>query len=705
MAKPWGVDVVHIMKTAMERICSLLVMAVCFCGTLSARSAHYKEIADSLSERLIFASSAADSLELLTDIFDLRPKSMGDSIGEIILHTALCSDNDRVGLDIIRNLANMHVRNDSILGVYLKKTALFEPSDDRAQTATFIRMMRNLHNVRYSTAAEKDRRLRQLLRKVSMGMDENLYDDIVTLHGICLYVAECSQGELLSKYMTLLGNKIKLLPPGAYAIKNCYYVQAAMSFRENDENVKSIEADHLLLESIDELENGDMGMKRHYRSYDGNRYIVYTRLLSNYPKLSAKEVEEYYRKAMRMVASDSLAAVTNRISKRPQIYYSMYKKDYAGALELLKEYIDVPYNASVRRMLLRMMVKSAEETGDIDALLTASREYNEILEETIENRTREKYKELQIIYDINQLKAEHARESNMMQRNVMVIAITASVVLLVLLTVMLVLFRHARKLARSLSVANDALVSESANLRQAQADLVKARDEAQLANRIKSDFIKNMSGEVAVPLHIINEYTNLIIDCSEAGFKPYLKHFADLVSHNAELLSAIVNDVLNLSEIDSDSVSVNMKKEPLAQLCELAIESVRHRVHPGVEIHLAPGIQDVTVYTDSRRLMQIMVQLLSNSAKFTKSGSIVVDFHADEDAGKAYIYVTDTGIGVSPGNSDRIFERFVKLDRSSQGIGIGLPIARHLACLLGGSVTFDAGYTDGARFIVAVPLG
>ncbi|MDE6528049.1 MAG: hypothetical protein K2L78_03270, partial [Muribaculaceae bacterium] len=495
------------MKIAMERVWGLLVMFVCLCGHASHRPVHYQEIADSLSVQLESATSAADSLELLTDIFDLSPKSAGDSIGEIILQTAVRSGNERVGLDIIRNLANNHVRNDSILGVYLKKAALFEPSDDRLQTETFIRMMRNLHNVRYSTTEEKERRLRDLLRKVSMGMDENIYDEIVTLHGICLYVAECSQGELLSKYMTLLGNKIKQLPPEAYAIKNCYYVQAAMSFRENDENVKSIEADILLLESINELEKGSAGMKRHYRSYDGNRYIVYTRLLSNYPKLRAEEVEAYYKKAMQMVAGDSLAAVTNRISMRPQIYYSMYKKDYAKALELLKAYIDVPYNASVRRMLLRMMVRSAEECGDIDALLTASREYNRILEETIENRTREKYKELQIIYDINQLKAEHARESDMMQRNIMVIAITAAVVLLVLLAVMLVLFRHARKLARNLASVNSALVLESANLRQAQADLVKARDEAQLANRIKSDFIKNMSGEVAVPLHIINEYT------------------------------------------------------------------------------------------------------------------------------------------------------------------------------------------------------
>ncbi len=691
----------------MVRIYAFLsVLFACACISMSARTTGNDEIADSLSDRLELATTAIDSLDLLTDIFDLRPKDKRDSIGRMILHTAACSGNDQIGLDIIRNLANLHIRNDSMLLKDLTNAAMFDPSDDRVETETFIRMLRNIHNVRYSTTDEKDRNLRLLLKKVNMGADDDIYENIVTLHGICLYVAECSQGELLSKYMTHLGQMVKQLRPEAYSIKNCYYVQAAMAFRENDENAKSIDADLKLLESIDGLENGSTwGISRPYRSYDGNRYIVYTRILSNYPQLSPREVETYYRKAMQMVARDSVAAATNRISMRPQIYYSMYKKDYGRALELLKKYIDAPYNASVHRVLLRMMVKSAEKQGDLDALLTASREYNEILEETIEKRTREKYKELQIVYDINQLKAEHARESGVMQRNVMLIALTAAVVLLVLLAVVFVLFRHSRRLAKNLVHSNAALVAESANLRQAQADLVKARDEAQLANRIKSDFIKNMSGEVAVPLHTINEYTNLIIDCSEAGFKPYLKHFANLVSHNAELLTSIVNDVLNLSEIDSDSVSVCMKKESLSQLCNMAIESVKHRVRPEVDMHVMPNLCDVTVYTDSRRLMQILVQLLSNSAKFTKHGSIEVGFHADEEAGKAYISVTDTGIGVSLGDAERVFERFVKLDRSSQGIGIGLPIARHLAELLAGSVTLDTTYTEGARFIVTVPLG
>ncbi len=680
-------------------------MLVGAASSMVARTPAYRMIGDSLTVELGRVKTDTDSLRILSDLMDLRPKWMSDSIGKKIVHTAICSRQDSAGLDAIRNLANLHLRNDSLLQVDLDNVYKFGESVDRDETATFVRMMQNLNRVRFINPEEKETELRRLLRKASSGHSSNIYDEIVLLHAISLYIGETAQGDLLSKYMDKLHGMIEKLRPEAYAIRNCYYVQAALTYANNDECDKSIEADRKLLQAIEDMEHGRKGANRRYRSYDANRYVIYTRLLSNYPRLNGNEVEELYKGAMAVVATDSMAATTNRISMRPQIYYAMYKKEYAEALSLLKTYIDYPYNAQIRRSLLKMMIKCAEQTGDMDALLVASRNYNEILEKTIEDRTREKFKELQIVYDINQMKAESTRKAVKMQRMFTIGAVVASVVLLVLLLIVFLLWRHARKLTQSLVDSNRALVSESANLRQAQADLVKARDDARLANRIKSDFIKNMSGEVAVPLHTINEYTNLIIDCSEAGFKPYLKHFAELVSLNSELLTSIVNDVLNLSEIDSDAVSVVMKKEPLAQLCKMAVESVKHRVLPGVEIGVEADVPDVTVYTDPRRLMQILVQLLSNAAKFTKEGRIEVSFHEDHDINMAVISVTDTGIGVTGDNAERIFERFVKLDRSSQGVGIGLAIARHLAELMGGNVTLDTTYTNGARFLVTVQLG
>lgn len=672
----------------------------------AARAIEKGKLIKDLSAELRGTTDFSDSISILTDLYDLCQESERDSIGSIILHTALLSGNGPVGLDILRDFALRHTRSDSLLMTDMKAALRFPESIERSETIVYIRMMQNVNKVCYSSDEDREKFMRELLRNAYTGKQGNLYEDIIALHGICTYLGEYAPGELLVNYLGRLDALIAQLPQEAYMLKNNYYTLAATAYAANEEPLKSIENDRKLLESIAGLEKASREVGRKYRDYDMGRYMIYTRMLSNYQELDDDVVEEIFSTAMRYVEADSVLASINAMTMRPQIYYAMFRKDYRHALDLLKTFIDVPRNQAARTRLLRMMIEAADKTGDKETLLVASRKYNEELEEVIENRSKDKYRELQVMYDMSQLKTEHAREAVEMQHALTITAIVVAVVLLVLWVISFMLWRHSKRLAKKLAVTNENLQAESYNLRQSQTELVKARDAALLADRAKSDFIKNMSGEVAVPIHTINEYTNLIVDCSEAGIKPYLRHFADLVLLNTEQLTTIVNDVLNLAEIDSDSVTVNMKREPLRQLCYAAVDSVKHKVRPGVRLYVDDTEPDFPVYTDSRRLMQILVQLLTNAAKFTEKGEIKVSFQADNDVSMAYIYVTDTGSGVTPGNAERIFERFTKLDRTTQGIGIGLSIARHLAELLGGNVVLDTTYTDGgARFKVTIPLG
>lgn len=661
-------------------------------------------MADSLQRVLFNAKTANDSLALLTDIYDLSGRGHRDETGRKIVEIALRSGNTAVGLDAVRNLANSHFKNDSLLNMDMELASRFPDSDDRKETLTFIAMMKNLYSVRYSTPEERETQLRKLLREANAGNETDVYRSIVLLHAISLYIGESSQGDLLSKYLDRLGRLIENLRPEATSLRNIYYVQAAMVYTENEEYSKAINADTKLLKSIDDLESGRTGLRRKYRSYDANRYISYTRLLANYPHLSKMDIEDYYRKVMDIVATDSTAATTNRISLRPQIYYAMYRQQYDKALELLKQAIDYPYNASCRRQMLKMAITAAEHTGDHETLLQASRDYNTMLENTLSQRNEEKYKELQLVYDINQMRAQHNRESMALERRMAIIGIVAAGILLVLLILMLWLWIHSRKLARHLAASNTALQAESENLRLAQADLMRARDDAEAANHIKTDFIQNMSGEVTGPLNIITEYTNLIVDCSEANDKPYLRHFADLVNFNAELLKTTANDVLDLSEIDTNNVKLIFKRELIRPICEAAVDSVRHKLNPGVSIRLENNLPDISLNTDSRRLMRILIQLLSNAAKFTEEGEISLGYTVDNENGCVYIRVTDTGIGIKPETVEYIFRRFVKINKSSQGIGIGLSIARHFADMLGGTLDVNTKYTLGAQFVLTLPL-
>lgn len=658
-----------------------------------------------LNAVLASAPTAADSMKILSDLFDLHRRAKKDSVGHMLFEASLRAGDASCGLDALRNLGNLHVKSDSLLEADMANAMLFAPSDDRDETLAFLRILHNSAKAMYSSEIEKEQDFHQAMKRLNADQNLDIYDRIVLLHAVCVYIGKNSQGDLLSKYIGKLGEMIEHLRPEAYALRNCYYVQAALAYANNMEYDKSVEIDRKLLAIIDSLEKGEIGRNRRYRSYDSNRYVVYTRLLSNYPSLSDAEIEEYYTKAMDIVEHDYAAGRTFAASGTPQIYYAMYKHDYPQVLALLDKYLNAPYNASKRERLLKYGIEAAEATGNRDVLLSYSREYNKVLEEILSRRLREKYKELQMVYDVHELKRIHLEESKAFEHTALIWAIVAAGVLFVLLIVLALMLRHMKVMAASLRSSNEALATESQNLRRSREELVKARDEARKASMVKTMFIRNFSSEITVPLRTINEYTNLIIDCSEAGYKPYLKHFADLVALNSEVLTTILSDVLNLSEIDSDTMVVNNSPQRLEPILEAAVTSMQRHMKEGVKLELKKQDEKVSVNADPNRLLQIMVQLISNAAKATTDGAVTVSYDVNREAGEVNVSVTDTGIGIPEGNNERIFERFVKLDRTAPGVGVGLTVARHLARLLGGDLSLDTTYTaGGARFVLTLPL-
>lgn len=196
------------MKIIHPRIFFICIILAVAANVTKATVLRLDEIADSLTLRLERTTTAADSIAILTDLVDLRPKVMRDSLCRMIVHASLISGNQAAGLDALRNMANVHLRSDSLLAGDLELAKLFPESDDKAETITFIRMIRNLNNVRYCTPKQKEEMFRTLLREANVGPGNNVYDNIVMLHALSLFIGEISQGELLSKYLDQLGSLI-----------------------------------------------------------------------------------------------------------------------------------------------------------------------------------------------------------------------------------------------------------------------------------------------------------------------------------------------------------------------------------------------------------------------------------------------------------------------------------------------------------------
>ena len=397
----------------------------------------------------------------------------------------------------------------------------------------------------------------------------------------------------------------------------------------------------------------------------------------------------------------------------------MFYKDYHKALPLILVTSDSVLTRHGKLQMLKYEIESAKALGDKEVLLEATTEYAKALQDELEECAQSSYRELQTAYAIYEMKyrvgqMEIDKRSSVasLQRIIIIVSACALFILLVLAIFLFLQYLKNRNLANSLAESNQKLLTESENLRQSKSELIRARDAAQKANNLKSDFIKNMSYEVKVPLQAINEYSHLIADCtsgsSTTDSEPpasirHLSHFADLIELNSELLSTIIDDVLRLADIDSDSMPLHPQVVNLKLLCENTVASVKHRVKSGVTLSLDPACQRIDLFTDPTRVQQILNNLLTNATKFTKEGHITLSYSTDATGENVIFTVTDTGIGINPENREKIFDRFVKLDRESQGAGLGLTIGRLIARKLGGDLSLDTSYTRGARFTLTLP--
>lgn len=270
---------------------------------------------------------------------------------------------------------------------------------------------------------------------------------------------------------------------------------------------------------------------------------------------------------------------------------------------------------------------------------------------------------------------------------------------------MISLYIHSRWLAKRVSRYNKRLIEERNTLKEAYAKLVDMRDKAKAADRIKSDFVENMNSEIRVPLGAIAEYSHLISEYAEKDKRPYIREYAEAMSINTDLLLRLINDVLDLPQIENGELSINPSPSSVKNICDTALNSIKKHVAPGVKIIFAnAGQPDTTIVADPERVEQVLKQLLSNAAKFTESGSITLGYELNQQQNMISFTVSDTGIGVPRAMQEKIFERFVKIDLSSQGNGLGLYIGRLLANILGGSLTIDSDYRSGARFVFTIPI-
>ena len=231
-------------------------------------------------------------------------------------------------------------------------------------------------------------------------------------------------------------------------------------------------------------------------------------------------------------------------------------------------------------------------------------------------------------------------------------------------------------------------------------ELRDARDKALQADKLKSAFLANMSHEIRTPLIAIVGFSDLLSDTSLFS-EEEVAQFVGTINKNCSLLLALINDILDLSRIESGTMEFVFANHNLSLLLKTIQDSQRLNMPAGVELLLEmPAWDKKYLVTDNVRLQQVVNNLINNAAKFTTSGAITFGYEEDEDPEYTRIFVQDTGVGISEEGIKHIFERFYKVDNFTQGAGLGLSICQTIIERLSGTISVTSEVGKGTRFIV-----
>jgi PAS domain S-box-containing protein len=243
--------------------------------------------------------------------------------------------------------------------------------------------------------------------------------------------------------------------------------------------------------------------------------------------------------------------------------------------------------------------------------------------------------------------------------------------------------------------------------KQVEEALRRARDEAEAANRAKSDFLAVMSHELRTPLNAIGGYAELLAIGIGGSVSEVQRGYLDKIQRSQRHLLIIINDLLNFGRLEAGGIEyqperMEVQESVRAVLAMIEQQSMEKRV--ALVMQTCPG--DVVAYADPPRVEQIILNLCSNAVKFTEAGgTVTVSCEARGDA--VAVVVRDTGVGIPGDQTDRIFEPFVQLGRGltsqHQGAGLGLAISRDLARSMGGELTVESVLDAGSTVTLTLP--
>ena len=229
------------------------------------------------------------------------------------------------------------------------------------------------------------------------------------------------------------------------------------------------------------------------------------------------------------------------------------------------------------------------------------------------------------------------------------------------------------------------------------------QEKAEEANKMKSAFLANMSHEIRTPLNAIVGFSNLLQEEEDITAEEK-ELFKDTINKNCNLLLKLINDILELSRIESGRMTFSFETCRLNELIDEVYQTHHLLIPPHIQFIKDMPPLSIDVHVDRFRFTQVITNFINNAVKFTRKGYIKLGYEYKEKEGYVYIYVEDTGIGIAKEALEKVFERFYKQDEFAQGTGLGLAICKTIAERLDGDILITSEEGKGSRFTLKIPV-
>lgn len=251
---------------------------------------------------------------------------------------------------------------------------------------------------------------------------------------------------------------------------------------------------------------------------------------------------------------------------------------------------------------------------------------------------------------------------------------------------------------RKLKLVSEQLEIANKKLKEYEEKALKAEK----ASQMKSLFLANMSHEIRTPLNAIEGFSRVIVetDSEEERMKYY-----QIIESNNQRLTSLINEILDLSRVESGEIEIKKTMTDINQLCENIKQLFKFRCPESLKLEFEKPLMTVTMSTDANRLIQVLSNLISNALKHTTTGSITYGFRVINEMKEIEFFVKDTGTGIPPEFIDKIFNAYASQDAElQQGFGLGLALCKIIVEKLGGTISVDSAVNLGSTFTFVLPF-